>query len=69
LTILTIAGAIGALSILAALVATLEHLDCKARERRWRRALASFDMVDTRTALVDPPSTRPMLSLKGPTRL
>jgi hypothetical protein len=69
LTILTIAGTLAGLALVAVLVATLEHLDCKARERRWRRALASFDMVDTRTALVDPPSTRPMLSLKGPTRL
>lgn len=69
MTILTIAGTLAGLALIAVLVATLEHLDMRARERRWQRALASFDLSDTRTALTDPPSTRPMLSLKGPTRL
>jgi len=58
-----------ALAIIAGLVATLEHLDCRARERRWQRALASFDMADTRTPLVEPPTTKQKFSLKGPTRL
>lgn len=69
MTILTIAGALAGLALIAGLVATLEHLDMRARERRWEKALASFDFDETRTALCDPPSTRPMLSLKGPTRL
>ena len=42
-----------ALAFLAFLVATLEHLDCRAREKRWQRALASFNMPDTRTPLAD----------------
>lgn len=58
-----------ALAFLVLLVATLEHLDTRARERRWQRALASFQWADTRTPLVEPPTTKPMLSLKGPTRL
>jgi hypothetical protein len=69
LTILTIAGTLAGLAIIAVLVATLEHLDMRARERRWQKARASFQWDDGRTPLVDPPSTRPMLSLKGPTRL
>ena len=72
MTILTIAGTLAGLALIAVLVATLEYLDCKARERRWQRALASFDMQDTRTALCDPPTgvkRAPVFSLKGPTRL
>ena len=53
MTILTIAGTFAALGILIALVALMEHLDMRARERRWQRALASFDMPDTRTPLAD----------------
>jgi hypothetical protein len=72
LTILTIAGTLAGLALIAVLVATLEHLDCKARERRWQQALASFNMDDGRTALTDPPmgaKRAPVFSLKGPTRL
>lgn len=47
-----------ALAVIAGLVATLEHLDMRAREQRWQRALASFDMADTRTPLTDPVTTR-----------
>lgn len=64
-----ISATILALALLSALVATLEHLDMRARERRWQRALASFEWADTRTPLCEPPTTKPMLSLKGPTRL
>ena len=67
MTIITVG--ILALAFLELLVATLEHLDTRAREQRWQRALASFDMTDTRTPLVEPPTTKRMLSLKGPTRL
>lgn len=67
MTIITVG--ILALAFLVLLVATLEHLDCRARERRWQRALASFEWADTRTPLVEPTTTKPMLSLKGPTRL
>lgn len=52
-----------------AVVQVFDYLDTRAREQRWQRALASFDMADTRTPLVEPPTTKPMLSLKGPTRL
>ena len=72
MTILTIAGTLAGLALIAVLVATLEHLDMRARERRWERALASFDLSDTRTAMVDPPTgvkRAPMFSMKGPTRL
>lgn len=69
MTILTIAGTLAGLALIAVLVATLEHLDMRARERRWRKALASFDFADTRTPLCEPPTTKQMLSLKGPTRL
>ena len=58
-----------ALAFLVGLVATLEHLDCRARERRWQRTLASFEWDDTRTPLVTPPTTKQKFSLKGPTRL
>ena len=67
MTIIT--AGILAIAFLVGLVATLEHLDCRARERRWQRALASFEWDDTRTPLVEPTTTKPMLSLKGPTRL
>jgi hypothetical protein len=72
LTILTIAGTLAGLALIAVLVATLEHLDMRARERRWQRALASFQLDDTRTEMVDPPTgvkRSPVFSLKGPTRL
>ena len=58
-----------ALAILVFLVATLKHLDCRAREQRWQRALSSMQLDDTRTPLCEPPTTKRMLSLKGPTRL
>lgn len=64
-----IAAGILALAFLVLLVATLEHLDTRAREQRWQRALASFDMTDTRTPLCEPPTTKRTFSLKGPTRL
>lgn len=67
MTIITIG--ILALAFLVLLVATLEYLDTRAREQRWQRALASFDMADTRTPLVEPPTTKQKFSLKGPTRL
>lgn len=72
MTILTIAGTLAGLALIAVLVATLEHLDMRARERRWQRALASFDMTDTRAAMCDPPTgvkCAPVFSLKGSTRL
>ena len=47
-----------ALAFLVGLVATLEHLDCRAREQRWQRALASMQLDDTRTPLTDPVTTR-----------
>jgi len=50
-----ITAGILALAFLVGLVAVLEHLDCRARERRWQQALASFNMDDGRTALTDPP--------------
>ena len=52
-----------------AVVLVFDFFDTRARERRWQRALASFQWADTRTPLVEPPTTKPMLSLKGPTRL
>lgn len=52
-----------------AVVLVFDHLDTRARERRWQRAAASFQWADTRTPLVTPTTTKPMLSLKGPTRL
>ena len=55
MNIYTIVGALGALVLLAVIVAVLEHLDRRARERRWQQALASFNMDDGRTALTDPP--------------
>lgn len=67
MTIIT--AGILAIAFLVILVATLEHLDCRARERRWQRALASFQWADTRTPLVEPPTTKQKFSLKGPTRL
>ena len=67
MTIITVG--ILALAFLVLLVATLEHLDTRARERRWQRALASFQWADTRTPMCEPTTTKPMLSLKGPTRL
>jgi len=72
MTILTIAGTLAGLALIAVLVATLEHLDMRGRERRRANALASFDMHDTRTALTDPPTgvkRAPVFSLKGRTRL
>jgi predicted outer membrane lipoprotein len=38
----TILGIFGALAFVVAIVALLEHLDCRARERRWQRARDSF---------------------------
>ena len=64
-----IAAGILSLAFLVLLVATLEHLDTRAREQRWQRALASFEWSDTRTPLVEPPTTKQKFSLKGPTRL
>lgn len=51
MTIITVG--ILALAFLVGLVATFEHLDCRARERRWQRALASFQWADTRTPMTD----------------
>jgi len=68
MTILTIAGALAGL----AAVRIWLWLGSRAVEHRQQRALASFDMQDTRTALTDPPTgvkRAPMFSLKGPTRL
>jgi len=68
LTILTIAGTLAGL----ATVRIWLWLSSRAVEHRQQRALASFDMTDTRTAMVDPPTgvkRAPMFSLKGPTRL
>lgn len=56
-----------ALAFLVLLVAVLEHLDTRARERRWQKALASFGWDDQRTPLSDAPVARPMWG-KGPTR-
>jgi hypothetical protein len=72
MTILTIAGTLAALALIAVLVATLGYLDNRARERRRANAIASFNFDDTRTALTDPPTgvkRAPAFSLKGPTRL
>ena len=62
-----ITAGILALAILVGLVATLEHLDCRARERRWQKALASFGWDDQRTPMTDAPVARPMFG-RGPTR-
>ena len=68
MTILTIAGTLAGL----ATVRIWLWLSSRAVEHRQQRALASFDMTDTRTAMVDPPTgvkRAPVFSLKGPTRL
>lgn len=62
-----ITAGILALAFLALLIATLEHLDCRARERRWQKALSSFGWDDTRTPLADAPAARPTFG-RGPTR-
>jgi hypothetical protein len=67
MNIYTIAGAFGALALLVVIVATLEWLECRARERRWQKASNSFMWNDTRTALTDAPVARQMWG-KGPTR-
>lgn len=55
--------------VIWAVVQVFDYLDTRARKQRWQRALASFEWSDTRTPLVEPPTTKRMLSLKGPTRL
>ena len=68
MTILTIAGTLAGL----ATVRIWLWLSSRAVEHRQQRALASFDLSDTRTALTDPPTgvkRAPVFSLKGPTRL
>jgi hypothetical protein len=40
--IYTVAGGLGALAFVVGLVALLEHLDRRARERRWQQARDSF---------------------------
>ncbi len=43
MNITTFVGVVGlAIALIASLVAVLEHLDCRARERRWQRARDSF---------------------------
>jgi predicted outer membrane lipoprotein len=40
--IYTVAGGLVALAFVVGVVALLEHLDCRARERRWQQARDSF---------------------------
>lgn len=53
-----ITAGILALAFITALVAALEHLDCRARERRWQKALSSFGWDDQRTPMTDAPVVR-----------
>lgn len=55
--------------VIWAVVLVFDYFDMRAREQRWQRALASFEWSDTRTPLVEPPTTKQKFSLKGPTRL